>query len=117
MATAKKDTKLKFVDRKLITCILAAGSALEVMERLKKEKDITTANLNHARGSGMVVPFGKKGVGQSIEKDILNVVVDSSRCDEIFEFIYEAAEIDRPHGGLLYVSRLSKTVDFELPDL
>ena len=39
------------------------------------------------------------------------------RADEIFEFIYHEARIDRPHGGLIYVTGLDRATPFVLPDL
>lgn len=103
---------------KLITCLLPKGGATPLLRKLKDEKNITRANVASARGSGMVSPVGgKKGLGKEIEKDVLSVVVDSGRADEIFEFIHHEAGIDRPHGGFMYMAPLMGSLPFELPDL
>lgn len=52
---------------------------------VKHEKDITTANLNYARGVGKLTPMKYRGVGEQSEKEVLTVVVDESQADEIFE--------------------------------
>lgn len=103
---------------KLITCLLSKGSALVLLKQLKEEKGITRANVNSARGSGMGSPVGgKKGLGKEIEKDVLTVVVSVQEADDIFEFIYHAAGVGRPHGGFMYMTALAAAVPFLLPDL
>lgn len=105
------------VDQKLITCILPHGRALPVLEALKEELGILTATMHHARGSGRMTPLAWRGVGEAAEKDVISVVVPAPRADEVFGFIRERAEIDRPHGGILYQQPLWKSTEFTLPDV
>lgn len=102
---------------KMITCLLPKDEATPLLERLYHEKGITTASLNHARGTGMVSPQGKKGFGQQIEKDVLNVVVSEREAEEIFEFIYHEGRINRPHGGFMYMGPLERSTVFRLPKI
>ena len=47
--------------------------------------------------------------------DVLSVVVDAKRADEIFEFLYERGGIgDR--GGFMYQAALPKASVFKLPE-
>ncbi|GJM05586.1 MAG: hypothetical protein DHS20C09_15820 [marine bacterium B5-7] len=102
---------------KLITCILPKGLALPILKKLKSEKDISRANLNSARGMGKITPLAYRGVGEQSEKDILNVVVTQNQADDIFYYIYEEADMNRPHGGIIYIRQLGSSTPFTLPDL
>lgn len=102
---------------KLITCILPKGVAMGVVRDLKTEKGIITANVDSARGMGKLTPLAYRGVGEQTEKEILNVVVRADLSDELFEYIYHVANINRPHGGLIYLCKLQQATAYSLPDL
>lgn len=101
---------------KLITAILPAGAAMPVVRKLKEEKNMLRANVHHARGIGQIMSERRR-LGDQSERDVLTVVVDADVADEIFEFVYFEAGIDRPHGGIVYLSRLSAATVFSLPDV
>lgn len=103
-------------DTKLITAIIPKGNALKVIKLLKQEKSLTTANVNYARGMGKLTPAKYRGIGEQSEKEIITVVVDKSRSDEIFEYIFDVAGIDQPHGGFIYMQPLLQSTDFILPE-
>jgi nitrogen regulatory protein PII len=104
--------------QKLITCILPKGISKEVVKQLKTEKGILTANINNARGVGKITPLAYRGIiGSQSEKEILSVVVPADQADELFEYIYELANINRPHGGLMYMHALTVTTRFTFPDI
>ena len=100
---------------KLITCILPRGKAIPLLKKLKQDWGIFAVNANYARGSGRLTPLAYRGVGEQTEKEILNVVVDAARADSVFEFIFVFAEVDRPHGGLIFQSALSLSTGYSLP--
>lgn len=102
---------------KLITCILPKGVAQPLLEKLKQEHGITRVNINSARGSGKITPLAYRGLGAESEKEILNVAVPAETAEELFAYIYEEADINRPHGGLMYMSRLLHATPMTLPDL
>ncbi len=102
---------------KLITCILPIGVAHSVVRTLKDEKKIVTANVSNARGLGKLTLHKHRSLGDEAEKQILTVAVPSDRADEIFEFLYHEAQIDCPHGGLVYMGSLERATTFVLPDL
>ena len=103
--------------KKLITCIVPRGHALQVFKALKDEHGITTANIYHARGSGRMTPLAWRGVGESSEKDLMSVVVDEADSEKIFAYIYEQAGIHQPHGGILFQQTVKATTDYSLPEL
>lgn len=100
---------------KLITCILPKGNAVNVAGKLKAEHGIMSMNINNARGVGKITPLAYRGIGGQSEKEILTVVIPESDADEIFEYIYEEANINRPHGGLMYIHPLNISTPFILP--
>ena len=102
---------------KLITCILPKGTAKALMASLKSKHGIITANMNFARGFGRLAPLAYRGVGEQVEKEIFTVVVSKAQSEEVFTFIYDEAQIDRPHGGLMYIHPLQKSLAFTLPHL
>lgn len=103
---------------KLITCILPKGISKDVVKQLKSEKGIMTANINNARGVGKITPLAYRGIigGQS-EKEILSVVVPAEEADDVFAYIYDKADVNRPHGGLMYMHALQGSTQFTLPDI
>ena len=102
---------------KLITCILPKGLALPMLKKLKEEKGINRANINSGRGMGKITPLAYRGIGDQAEKEMLNIVVNEEQADDIFNYIYEKADINRPHGGIIYMSQLGMSTPFTLPDL
>jgi len=109
--------KPALVSSKLITAILPKGVALAVIKKLRDEKDIITANMNFARGTGNLTPLRYRDEVVEREKEILTVVVDEAVSDDIFEYIYVAAEIDKPHAGVIYMHTLQSSTVYQLPDI
>ncbi len=99
-----------------ITCILPNGRALAIIESLEKEKGLVSANLGFARGTSTKFECWG-GDGEEVEKDILDVVVPESRSEEIFAFLYEAAEIDSAYGAFMYMGCPIRAVPYVLPDI
>ena len=102
---------------KLITAILPKGTSLNVVDKLKREKRLTTANFNYARGMGKLTPAKYRGVGEQSEKEVLTVVVEEAQADNIFEYIYHIADINRPHCSIIYMQKLMQSTGFVLPDV
>ena len=103
-------------NQKLITCIFPKGICFDVVKSLKGEKGIVTANINTARGLGKLTPLAYRGVGEQTEKEILTVTVSSEDADEIFGFIHDEVGINKPHGGLIYMSNLDCVSAYSLPE-
>lgn len=108
---------MKIGGHKLITCILPKGVAPHILQTLKDEWDLVAANINSARGIGKITPRKYRSAGDQAEKEVLTVMVPDARADAVFDFIYLAADINRPHGGLMYMVALQTSTAFNLPDL
>jgi hypothetical protein len=102
---------------KVITCILPKGKAQPLLRQLTLEKGITTADIHYARGVGRITPLSHRGIGETSEREILTVSVPAEQAEELFEFLYLTAEINRPHGGMMFMHSLIAATSFQLPDL
>ncbi len=102
---------------KLINVILPKGRDKELVKKLVQDLGIQSVNVNYARGLGRITPLRHRGVGETTEKSIVTVLVEEDRADEVFEFIFYEAEINRPHGGLMFQQPLLASTAFKLPDL
>lgn len=103
-------------ESKLITCILPRGRAEGVLRFLKEDFGIVTANVYFARGSGRMTPLAYRGAGEQTEKEIVTVVVASEQAESIFSEIFFRAEINRPHGGMMFQSALTTATPYEIPE-
>lgn len=103
--------------QKLVTAILPLEvDMLRLLRRLRDELGIAAANLSHARGMGRITRDRSVRATTS-QKEILSVVVPEARADEVFAWLRTAADIDRPHGGILYMQSLALATHYRLPDL
>ena len=105
----------KFGHQKLITSILPKGAGRKVLVGLRKEHGINTGNINMARGAGLYNPLSKRGIGEQTEKEMLTVVVPADIADDIFEYIFDLADIGEPHHGIIFQSDLLCSTAYEMP--
>lgn len=111
------NSPLTSTGHKLITCLIPVGVAQPLAKRLKEEKNVGNAHIGNARGIGKLTATMDRKLGDQAEKQILTVVVDQERADDIFSFIYFEAQIDQPHGGLIFMSAADRFVPLTLPDI
>ena len=88
-----------------------------MLRRLKDEKGITACKINNARGIGRFTHSRVRRLSDVTEREILEVVTTAKQADEIFEFIFFEADMNRPHGGIIFMTHLGRASHFELPDL
>ncbi|EXJ16990.1 hypothetical protein [Imhoffiella purpurea] len=103
--------------QKIITCILPKGRAQPLAKHLTKERGLTTVDIHYARGVGRITPLRHRGIGETSEREILTVAVPAEEADAHFEHIYAFAEINRPHGGLMFMHGTRSSTHFRLPEL
>ena len=99
---------------KLITCFLPKGKALDLVRALHEDKGVNTANVTSGRDQGLVRIAGS---GQWAEIEILHVTVGTSIADDIFWYMFEKAELDKPGGGFIFQAPLLRSTRFELPEI
>jgi len=100
---------------KLITSFLPRGTGIPIVKLLKQETGICTGNVNNSRGTGSTA--GASSFDEWVEVDVLDVVVNADRADEIFNFIYEKAGIAEGNHGFMIQQSLIQSTKFSLPDL
>ena len=100
---------------KLITSFLPHGTGVPIVKLLKKETGICTGNIKSSRGTGSSA--GASDFDKWVEVDVLDVVVNAERADEIFSFIYEKAGIGEGNHGFMIQQSLIQSTKFSLPDL
>ena len=100
---------------KLITSFLPHGTGVPIVKLLKEETGICTGNINSSRGTGSSA--GASDFDNWVEVDVLDVVVNADRADEIFSFIYEKAGIGEGNHGFMIQQSLMRSTKFSLPDL
>jgi hypothetical protein len=91
--------------QKQITCLVPEANAVKGAAALREKYDLQT--LQHfARGVGKSSPLVKRGIGEKTEKVVLSVVVETKIADEVFEFLFNEADIDRPQGGMIFMKAI-----------
>jgi hypothetical protein len=100
---------------KVITCIMPAGRGLELIEQLR-ELGVISAQVHHARGVGQSSKR-RRGVSLYAEREVVQALVEAHRADEVFDFLYAAGEIGRPHAGMLLMEKAVHGIPLTLPDL
>lgn len=103
-------------DARLITCILPKGKARLVQEALAGE-DVHSANVHGARGVGRFSMASAGALGAQPEKEVLEVCVSADRAQALFEAMYFAGEMNQPHGGIIFMTRLQRGMSMQLPEL
>ncbi|TAK44655.1 MAG: hypothetical protein EPO27_12145 [Betaproteobacteria bacterium] len=101
---------------RLLTCFLPAGRALAVLERLRKEHDLTSLLYHHARGVGVGSQRGWRSY-VAAEREVISVLAPEARADELFRFLFFAAGLDEPNSGMVLMERVLRASPFELPEI
>jgi nitrogen regulatory protein PII len=101
---------------KSITLVTYPGGGMKVARALQA-RGIATVSVHRARGSAVGDPAGQRGFPNQFEKDMLTVIVDDSIADEVFELVFEAADVNRPYGGFVYMAKLGRGSEYRLPEI
>lgn len=99
-----------------IICVLPKGRAMELVRLLHEEKNIEAVNFHSGRGRSTAVT-DSISYGQYAEVEVVSVIVEAQQAEDIFDFIFFEADINKPHGGFLYQVPLSLSNAFHLPEL
>ena len=94
---------------KRITCFLPKGTGVKMVEMLQSEKNIVSTNVHSGRGQRTAETWK--------EQEILTVIVDADRAEEIFEYIFFQGKINKQGGGFIFQSDLNRATSFKLPEI
>lgn len=101
---------------KLITCFLPSGRAMDVLERLRKEHELTSLSYHHARGVGVGTRSGRRKP-VAAEREVITVLVPAAHADDIFHTLFFAAGLDEPNTGMMFMERVLRASPFEMPPI
>lgn len=97
---------------RLVACVLPEGMGVDLQARLFSELGLTRVDLHSARG---FMGSDPASLFNRVERDIVSVVVDAERADEVFDWLHREAEVGEREGRFLYVTRLDQATPFALP--
>lgn len=98
---------------RLLSCLVPQGMGVGLRARIFSELRLTRVDLHSARG---FMGSDPGGLFNRVERDIVSVVVDAERADEIFDWLYHEAEVGTKEGRFLHMVRLDRSTPFALPD-
>ena len=98
----------------LITGVLYDGGSDRLLAALH-QRGIDEAYFYNISGS----PIGKRvfggGLSESFDVEQFHIVVAADQADAVFSFIYNFAEMHRPHTGIMHMERLWRSTANALP--
>lgn len=92
----------------LITAIMPKTTTMPIIRALH-EIGIYTANKSAARGSS------NTSARHDIEMEVMTVLIEQNRVDEIFGFIYEKGGLYEPNHGIIFESIVTLSSSYVLP--
>ena len=103
---------------KAIYCILPDdGTAKRVLVELRKKHGIIKAARAPCRGIGVLAEVKTKH-GKLPESHLVkqvHVMCSEDQADEIFDFIFWAAQLDKPGRGIIWQQAVTGCTPYELP--
>ncbi len=103
---------------KLISCILPDdGTDRRLLAWLRDQRGITRADSLYCRGHSVLREASAHGgkLPEPTLARLVTVVVDPEAADALFDEICAQAKINRPGGGVLFVTHLVFATPYSLP--
>ena len=110
---------IQSVSCKLITCILPNdGTDRTLLRTLRTDMQIIRASSLRVRGLAMLAgeKFKYGEIPENVMVRMVSVVVDEEQADQVFDYIYEKANIGRSGAGVLTMSGGVTASPYSLPE-
>lgn len=91
-------------EKKLLTAILLPGFGHKLLLALAETPGVLSISHHHARGVG--TQRIRSGQMYFKERDVLLVLVESEHADRLFAEIFDAGQIGRPGGGVIFAEQV-----------
>lgn len=92
----------------LLTCVVQSGLSDVILQAARDVGATTGATSHHARGIGPRERLGLLGIAVEAEKEVIQILVSSEQRDLVYDTIYQAADLDVPGKGFIYIMPLEK---------
>lgn len=93
----------------LITAILPMSTTMPIIRELHS-MGIYTANKSTARGSSNTSAM------HDVEMDVMTVLIEEAKSDEVFAFIFEKGGLYKPGHGMIFQSAVSLASEYSMPN-
>jgi len=98
-------------DVAFITCIVDKERS-EAVLLAARDLGARAAFSHTVQGWGIRERLGAWGVAVETEKEVIEFLVSSDQQDVIFEAIYQAAEMDAPGRGFMFISAVERAATY-----
>jgi nitrogen regulatory protein PII len=98
-------------DVAIISCVVDKERSDAVL-LAARDVGARAATVHSVNGWGTRERLGALGVAVETEKDVIEFLVSSDQQDLIFEAIYQAADLDAPGRGFMFISPVERAATY-----
>ena len=99
-------------DVSMITCVVENGFSDAILKAARSVGARLGVLSHHARGIGARERLGILGIAVEAEKEVISLLVSTGQQDLVYDTIYQAADLDVPGRGFIYITPLAKASTF-----
>lgn len=96
----------------LLTVVVQSGQGETILKAARDVGATTGAIGHHAKGIGARERLGLLGLAVETEKDVISLFVSSEQRDTVLDHLYQAAKLDTPGRGYVFITPLEKVATY-----